>query len=161
LAATEGSPTAVAKKLPEASSGNNIGINKVTTNKPSAKTTLTATNGVGTNGKPGIQQEKTQNTKVVDSDVTFGSSPLSAVELMDNDDEQTIIEGMTVDLASVENDKELESQEKRNENTNGALGLDLEDSGSQEERRRSQEEKGKEDDDEQPVRSSVSWSKKM
>ncbi|KAJ9117461.1 hypothetical protein QFC22_004311 [Naganishia vaughanmartiniae] len=160
LAATEGSPTAVTKKLPESITN---GKNKVSEDKSTTKATLSKPNGVTTNGKPGPTQEKKQNKKVtVDSDVTFGSSPLSAVELMDDDDERTIIGGMAVDVAK-ENEGESQGSGNGNKaesgNTSG-LGLNIRSMESEEDGKGPRTEGGNEDDDEQPVRSSRRASKR-
>jgi hypothetical protein len=154
LAATEGSPTATSKKLPQAIT---TGKNKVSENKATTKGDLPKPNGVTTNGNTGKQQEKRQKKKVVDSDVSLGSSPLSAVELMDDDEDRTVIGGMVLD--TVKGNK-MESQAngngiKESENTGTGLGLDIEHLTS-DDGKKLENEKIKEDEDEQPVRSSVS-----
>lgn len=135
-AATQSSPTANIKTLAPSDAREYGGASlegKIITNE-SGKTRRTESNG----NAHGTRQEKPQDK--VDSDVFLGSSPLSAVDVLDEDEEQAIVEPEVGTEAG---------KEKLN-------GKRKEMSKSEDEATVDKAREADEDEDDQPVRSSVS-----
>lgn len=154
-AATQSSPSGGPKTLPSSAAQENGGAEssrkKLVT--PAAKARRPST----TNGKTDAGEGKFQQEKV-DSDLCLGSSPLSAVDVLDDDEEEA---------TAVVPDATVETNNSKKENTNGKgdvkgkVALKSEEATADVEMANGEVGVGgtneeEEDEDDQPVRSSVS-----
>lgn len=151
-AATQSSPTANIKTLASSDARENGGAaseGKSITNE-NGKTRRTESNG----NAIGTRQQKPQDK--VDSDVFLGSSPLSAVDVLNDDEEQAIVEPEVCTEAGKE---QVDGKAKETSKSEDEATVDVEMTNG-EERAGARKDAGEadedEDEDDQPVRSSVS-----